>query len=59
MLKPKGLLQRMKQQRSKGDTTDTSSLGHSMICVCVYVCVCFVCVCKYVCVAHIVFFQFN
>ena len=45
MLKPKGLLQRMKQQRSKGDTTGTSSLGHSMICVCVYVCVCVFCMC--------------
>ena len=43
MPKPKGLLQRMKQQRSKGDTTGTSSLCHSMICVCVYVCVCVFC----------------
>ena len=50
MLKPKGLLQRMKQQRSKGDTTDTSSLGHSMICVCVYVCVCVLYVCVSMCV---------
>ena len=50
MPKPKGLLQRMKQQRSKGDTTGTFSLCHSMICVCVYVCVCVLYVCVSMCV---------